>query len=956
MNGEHHLSRLVEDHGVMPEAVARRHSRGVAVATLLASCVVLNVVVGQLVRNVFKLPIFLDSIGTILSGALVGPLAGAGVGALSNILAGLLFSDPGIMPYAITAACIGAAAGGAAALGAFKSLPGAILAGLFTGVLAALVSAPISAYVTQATSSPGQVALRSVFASTGENMMKTITLEGFVADPLDKAISFAIAFFVLRALPSEIVQPLAEARALSRSKRLSARYGMTVALSAVALLFAWVFRPVFGTDVYAVFYLAVIVSAWYGGLGPAVLAGVVGLLANIVFQIPPIGPGLEIDDWLRVAIYVSVASLIVLITDRLDRTNSALAMSLNEQREQEAQTRAVVNGVVEGLMLVAPDDQRVLSVNHQFEELFGASRSQVIGRTLGELDPLVERVFAQPDELRQRVAATVNDDTAQFTEILQQAWPQERALQLFSTPVLSDGRFLGRLFGFRDVTQERELDRMKTEFVSQVSHELRTPLTAIKGFTELLLDGDAGDVNEEQQEYLDIVKSNVDRLVALINDLLDISRIESGRIKLDLAPIDVTAIIGSVVATMRPLLDSKQQTLTTGVEPDLPQAMGDRDRVVQVVTNLVSNAHKYTQAGGSISVTAAQTGDMLRVAVRDNGMGIPAEDIPKLFTRFFRVDSSLTREIGGTGLGLSIVRSIVELQGGAVSVESEPGQGSTFGFTLPLATSLVVPEPVPSVPPVGLPPEGSVLIVEGERDIRDQLESSLVRAGYHVLVAEDITAAIAQLDRQRPDLVMLRLRLTAPCGFEDARALAETTEARDIPLLVVSIQRDPSDVAQDVTTAPRLNELQVVTHVQQALAKSGARRVLIIEDDSATRKLLSVGLQNQGFESVEAADGESGIAAAFAQLPDLVLLDLHLPGADGFSVLQQLKRSPATAQIPVIVVTGDEDMWLGARARVLALGAADFVAKPFEMNALIEEMRTLIPPREAPRVDTSSGR
>jgi signal transduction histidine kinase/DNA-binding response OmpR family regulator len=940
-------------------------SRGLAVAALLVSCVALNVVVGQLVRNVLELPIFLDSVGTILAGALAGPLAGAAVGALSNIVAGVLFHDPGLVPYAITAACIGAAAGGAAALGAFKSLPAAIVAGLFTGVLAALVSAPITAYVAQATSSPGQVALRGVFDSTGENLLKVVTLEGFLADPLDKALSFAIVFVLLRLLPREIVEPLAEARAFSRSRRLTARYGVAVALSVVALLFAWVFRPAFGTDVYAVFYLAVILSAWYGGLGPALLAGVVGLVVNVAFQIPPLGPGLTIDDWLRVAIYVSVASLIVLITDRLDRSNAALATSLAEQRAHEAQTRAIVDGIVEGLVLVAPEaDHRLLSVNHQFEELFGLSGSQILGRPLGELDGVLDRIFAQPDELRQRMTATVSDETAQFTEILQQNWPRERTLQLFSTPVLADGRFLGRLYGFRDVTQERELDRMKTEFVSQVSHELRTPLTAIKGFTEMLLDGDAGDVNEEQQEYLDIVKSNVDRLVALINDLLDISRIESGRIKLDLAPLDVDAIIRSVVATMRPLLDGKQQTLTLSVAPDLPPGLGDHDRVVQVITNLVSNAHKYTQAGGTIDVSAANTDGFLRVAVRDNGMGIPADDIPRLFTRFFRVDSSLTREIGGTGLGLSIVKSIVELQGGSVSVESQVGLGSTFAFTLPLASvaTVDVTEPEPVVAPVSvpLPAEGTVLVVEGEADIRGQLVSSLASAGYRVIPADTIDTAISRMDEQAPDLVMLRLQLTAPSGFEDARALAEATEARDIPLLVVSIQRDPTEVqvelAQAAVDGPRLNDLQVVTHVQQALAKSGARRVLIIEDDSATRKLLSLGLQNHGFEAVEAADGESGITAAFTQAPDLVLLDLHLPGTDGFGVLQRLKRSPATAQIPVIVVTGDEDLWLGARARVLALGAADFVAKPFEMDALIEEMRTLIPPREASRVDTSSGR
>ena len=488
--------------------------------------------------------------------------------------------------------------------------------------------------------------------STGENLLKAITLEGFVADPLDKALSFAIVYALLRMLPREIVEPLAEAHAFARSKRLTARYGVAAALSVVALLVAWVFRPAFGTDVYAVFYLAVMVSAWYGGLGPALVAGVVGLVVNIGFEIPPFGPGLDVDDWLRVAIYVCVASLIVLITDRLDRINAVLATALSEQREQQAQTRAVVDGVVEGLVLVAPDDHRLLSVNHQFEELFGSSGSQVVGRPLDELAQL-DRVFARPDELRQRVAATASEQTAQFTETLQQVWPQERTLQLFSRPVLSDGRFLGRLYGFRDVTQERELGRMKTEFVSQVSHELRTPLTAIKGFTELLLDGDAGRVNAEQQAYLDIVKANVDRLVALINDLLDISRIESGRVELDLAPVDVGASIDLVVATLRPLLDGKQQTLTTSVQADLPPAMGDRDRVVQVITNLVSNAHKYTPAGGSIAVSAERADGFLRVSVQDNGMGIPADAIPKLFTRFgmaahCEVDCGATRR-GGLG-------------------------------------------------------------------------------------------------------------------------------------------------------------------------------------------------------------------------------------------------------------------------------------------------------------------
>jgi signal transduction histidine kinase len=237
------------------------------------------------------------------------------------------------------------------------------------------------------------------------------------------------------------------------------------------------------------------------------------------------------------------------------------------------------------------------------------------------------------------------------------------------------------------VTQERELDRMKSEFVSQVSHELRTPLTAIKGFTEMLLDRDAGEINEEQEEFLKVITSNVDRLVLLINDLLDMSRIESGRLQLKLEAIDLEEIVQSVATTMRPLVNGKQQTLVVHIEPDLPRALGDHDRILQVVTNLVSNAHKYTPADGFISVAVGRVGEELGVAVQDTGIGIGPEDLARLFTRFFRVDSSLTREIGGTGLGLSITKSIVELHGGSISVASEPGKGSTFSFVLPIAPS-----------------------------------------------------------------------------------------------------------------------------------------------------------------------------------------------------------------------------------------------------------------------------
>jgi PAS domain S-box-containing protein len=660
-------------------------STWLAPIVLVATGIVLNIAIGQVVRNVLALPVYLDSIGTILAGALGGPLVGAFVGALSNVIWGVLFNDPRIIPYAITAAAIGTAAGIAGSLGAFRKPQWAILAGLLTGVIAAIVSAPISAHVNAGATGGGGEAVIALIGQIGGNLMAAATLQAFLSDPIDKAISFTIVWLILQLLPAAVRVRLEIGGGATRTFRSSWRYGVAAILSLSALVIAILFWPAAGRVMLAVFYIAVVLSAWNGGLGPGLLATGFGAAAAVLLPFAAPGDGFTVGDALNLCVFLTVSSLIALITEALDRVNRALATSLEDERRIEAEIRSLVDSVVETLLLVSPDG-RVVSVNRRFEDLFGLPATAIEGRTVDELRPQLDRIFEEPAAVADLMRDGMND-AAVAPIIVAQAWPQPRPLAVFATPVRSDGRDLGTLYGFRDVTQERELDRMKTEFVSQVSHELRTPLTAIKGFTDLMLDGDAGDVNEEQTEYLGIVKSNADRLVALINDLLDVSRIESGRIQLKLADIDVAAIVASVIATMRPLVEGKQQRLSLTVQDGLPHAWGDSDRVVQVATNLVSNAHKYTQAGGSIDVDISRDGDVIQVGVRDNGMGIPEEDIPKLFSRFFRFDSSLTREIGGTGLGLSIVKSIVEMQGGTVIVESELGAGSLFAFTIPVAES-----------------------------------------------------------------------------------------------------------------------------------------------------------------------------------------------------------------------------------------------------------------------------
>ncbi len=296
---------------------------------LVVGCVFIDVTLGQLVQNVLHWPIYLDSVGTILAGALGGPLVGLITGALANLTWGLVFSDPAIMPYAITAACIGVAAGLAARLGAFRNPLRAAVAGLLTGVMAALVSAPISAYLVQGRTGGGSSEVLRYLHNTGASMMQAATLQGFLSDPFDKLLSFLIVWLVLRVLPSWFKARLAGTEVTLGRWHFNSRYGVAAVLSAVAAAFSWVFLPAFNGDVYSVFFLAVILSAWNGGLGPALLAMAVGVGAQIGFQLSPEGGGLAVPDALRIVIFVAVSLIIAIITTRLE---AALA----DQRSRQA--------------------------------------------------------------------------------------------------------------------------------------------------------------------------------------------------------------------------------------------------------------------------------------------------------------------------------------------------------------------------------------------------------------------------------------------------------------------------------------------------------------------------------------------------------------------------------------------------------------------------------------------
>jgi signal transduction histidine kinase len=217
------------------------------------------------------------------------------------------------------------------------------------------------------------------------------------------------------------------------------------------------------------------------------------------------------------------------------------------------------------------------------------------------------------------------------------------------------------------------------------AHELRAPMTSIKGYSDMLLLGLAGEYAQRQKQFLDTIKANVDRVLEMVNEFSEISRLETGALKLDAKPLHLGNLVSEVIVSLLPQIEAKEINLTVEVSPDLPAVWGDRTRIIQILTNLVTNAYKYTPKGGRIAITTQWVDDSAQVDVADTGIGIAPQDQEKLFTRFFRADHPEIRRVTGTGLGLSITKSIVEMHGGRIWVESQLGKGSTFSFTLPLA-------------------------------------------------------------------------------------------------------------------------------------------------------------------------------------------------------------------------------------------------------------------------------
>ncbi len=634
---------------------------------------------------------------------------------------------------------------------------------------------------------------------------------------------------------------------------------------------------------------------------------------------------------------------------------------LAAQEAEASKSRAILESIADGVVF-SDAEGRIVLVNAAAEQILGTTAERIRGRHIRDLVQLAAPEdrpgwqSAMDSLMAGRVQDSATAPSARLTVDI-----GDLIANVHLSPVIvpkeeflgeDRGEFLGVVMVFRDVTREVEVDRMKTDFVATVSHELRTPLTSIRGYVDLMLDGDVGEVSGELREYLEIVKNNSDRLTTLINDLLNISRIETGRVRFELVPLDPASLVEDALAQIQAAAEEKQLTLQAHVPAALPPIRADREGLAQVLHNLLDNALKYTPTGGiTVQLTPRPQDNVLQFDIIDTGIGFSPADQDKLFTRFFRADDPLVRFAGGTGLGLSIAKAIVEAHHGEIWATSPgpSGRGSVFSFTIPLAaetrpwTPAILPEAPRSL--AQFEPR-RLLVVDDDRDIIRLLYHRLRRDGYLVDTATSGPDALTRAVQSPPDLILLDILMPEMDGYQVLQELKADPVTSDIPVVILSIvgEREQGLAlgAAEYLTKP-FNEQQLETIIGEILGRAG--RVLIADDDPDIAALLQRVLQRRGFEAIIASDGEDTLLRARADpAPDLILLDLQMPKMHGYQVLEELRSSPMTWSIPVVIITGATPDLEAKRQRSFALGATRFVPKPIDMESLVTEIRQLVEP------------
>jgi signal transduction histidine kinase/CheY-like chemotaxis protein/CHASE3 domain sensor protein len=517
--------------------------------------------------------------------------------------------------------------------------------------------------------------------------------------------------------------------------------------------------------------------------------------------------------------------------------------------------------------------------------------------------------------------------------------------------------------------QKREIgeaNRLKSQFVSNMSHELRTPLNSVIALSSVLLRRLAGKVPNEEFSFLEVIERNGKSLLELINDILDLSRIEAGREDVRVQNFSMGALVEDLVPMLAPLARDKALVLDNRVPADLPLLSSDPDKCRHILQNLLGNAIKFT-AQGHVSMDAQVSTDFLEISVSDTGIGIAEDKQDIIFQEFRQADESMSRKYGGSGLGLSIARKYARMLGGDLTVRSTLGQGATFTLRLPLAAlggSGAPPvEPRPRKP-VGTAPVGQsqcILVVEDSEPAIIQLTDILKVDGYRVRVARNGKAALEGMAQTLPDAVVLDLMMPEVDGFQVLRQLRSSPRTAALPVLILTarhvsreelsfltgnhihqlIQKGDVDRASllaavaEMVTPARPTPLPPPTR-KRRLERNGKPVVLVVEDNLDNLRTMKALIESH-YHVVEARDGREGLALARRHAPDIILMDIALPELDGIAALAEIRRDETLRDIVVFAVTASA--MTGDREKILAHGFDGYISKPIEHGRLMETLR-----------------
>jgi signal transduction histidine kinase/DNA-binding response OmpR family regulator/sensor domain CHASE-containing protein len=448
-------------------------------------------------------------------------------------------------------------------------------------------------------------------------------------------------------------------------------------------------------------------------------------------------------------------------------------------------------------------------------------------------------------------------------------------------------------------------NRAKSTFLANMSHELRTPMNAIIGYTTLVLDGIYGDISEKQRDRLQRVVDNGQHLLSLINNVLDLSKIEAGKIELVLEDFAIRPLVEDVVSSVRPLIEKNSNELILEIPQDIGHMYTDMTRLRQILFNLLGNASKFTEKG-QITLSIERTPNLLRMSIKDTGIGITPEQLQHIFIEFTQADSTTTRKYGGTGLGLTISRRFSRLMGGDILVESTPGEGSTFTLILPTDSTKPIHMSSDSIPPGTA---STLLVIDDDPDVHNILRDSLERTGLYVLSAFNGEDGLQMARTVHPSVVVLDVMMPNLDGWTVLNELKNDPKLRDIPVIMLSMvedrQRGYSLGASEYLNKP-VDHDRLQNLLKKYMCVEPPCPLLVVEDDPDIRRLLKDMLQVEGWEVDEAENGAAALEQIKHKRPSAILLDLMMPVMNGFDFLEALRGRIEWRGIPVIILTARE--------------------------------------------------